>query len=130
MSLSITACTIKKNATTKGEMINVFLVFNDTFYCKGTVKKTQEGKEFLVLANAPWKNDQTQKWNNNYLAGLVSDDIKTKVEAFVLNQVKIGKDWIEPDPQKRVNYDIMQAKFSKKTTDGNNGAGTPNNFFA
>ena len=106
MNPMVTVCDITKKATEKGEKINVFLVMNDMCYFKGEIRTKNDGGKFLQLSNSPWQKDG--KWNNNYLAGFVSDDLKAKLEKFVLDVYASGKNY--KDAANCKNYDMMQAK--------------------
>lgn len=109
--MSLTYAEIKPINNHKVKVASVFFVLNDMVYLTGEIcKKKDNGGFFMATANAPWQG-QDQKWHNKYLAGVLEDTSKTKLEEYIISLYTSNT--FEFKTANMANYLNWKAKFNK-----------------
>ena len=109
--MMLTYAEIKPIKDSKFKAATVFFVIDDMTYLTGEIcKKKENGGYFISVANAPWK-DREDKWHNKYMAGILDDSAKTKLEEYIISLYTSNT--FEFKTANMANYLNWKAKFNK-----------------
>ena len=109
--MMLTYAEIKPIQNNKVKAATVFFVIDDMTYLTGEIcKKKDGGGYFMSVANAPWKGSD-EKWHNKYLAGILDDDVKTKLEDYIISLYTSNT--FEFKTANMAKYLQWKAKFNK-----------------
>lgn len=109
--MNLTYVGIKPIDNNKFKAATVQIVFEDFIMITGELVRKTDGGMFMVIANAPWK-DNEGKFRNKYLASMLSDDAKTKLENYIISMYN-SKTYEYKDVNKCVNLTAFKNKFNK-----------------
>ena len=109
--MNLTYVGIKPIDNNKFKAATVQIVFEDFIMITGELVRKTDGGMFMVIANAPWK-DTEGKFRNKYLAFMLSDDAKTKLESYIISMFN-SKTYEYKDVNKCANLTAYRNKFNK-----------------
>jgi DNA gyrase inhibitor GyrI len=125
--MNLTYVEIKPVQNNKYKLANVFYVLDDMVFLKGEIFKRIDGGVYLQSANSTWK-DQTGKTKNNFIAGILDESVKTKLDSYIISLYTSNTFEFKSD--KLANVTVYKNRFNKTSATSTTTSSSPTNGIA